>query len=360
MMENGEQKRPVLTKVSLITEMHVEFHWDQEIALNGGVTGCYHVYYKGEELPLYERVDSDEWNVGTVYEPKKKRATVSLKTPVTKEMIPDLTASVEKTANALGVEPDGEQRYQVEWEPYYTKISHPSCGIPIKSCDAVRDETHAAAGKILDLMLQKLPDAAAKMAEYHAELAIYPIGQDAYDIPEHRVGFLYMHRPVEGYGGVVENPVNSISEVNVLRILEGEFTTRYREELILAHEFAHGIHLIGIEHLADRTLAERFRAVYAHAKEAGKWPNTYAISNYEEYFATLTTVWFNVMEEGVGGTWDGVRGPVNTREELYRYDREAYDFFHDIYPEDFFPAPWNVTKNLYDIDGSRLQESEEA
>lgn len=348
-----QMEKPTLEKVALVTEKHVEFYWNQEIAYNGGVTGCYHIYYKGEELPLCERVDSDEWDVGTVYEPKKRRTTVSLKVPVTENMVSDLTARVEKTANALGVEPDGEIWYPVRWEPYYTKISYPKCGIPVKSCALVKEETHAAAGKILDLMLQKLPEAAAKMKEYHAELAIYPIGQDAYDIPEHRAGFLYMHRPVEGYGGVVENPVNSISEVNVLRILEGEHTTRYREELILAHEFAHGIHLIGIENLEDRTLADRFRKVYEHAKAAGKWPNTYAISNYEEYFATLTTIWFNVMEEGVDGMWDGVRGPVNTREELYRYDREAYNFFHDIYPESFFEKPWDHTKNLYDIDGSR-------
>lgn len=58
------------------------------------------------------------------------------------------------------------------------------------------------------------------MAEFGAELAIYPLGEDAYDIPEHRVGCLYMHRHVEGYGGVIENPVSSISEANVLRILE--------------------------------------------------------------------------------------------------------------------------------------------
>ncbi len=87
-------------------------------------------------------------------------------------------------------------------------------------------------------------------------------------------------------------------------------------------------------------------------KNAGKWPNTYAISNYEEYFATLTTIWFNVMEEGKDGQWDGIRGPVNTREELMRYDREAYEFFKEFYPDKGFPIPWNETKNLYDIDGN--------
>lgn len=350
-MEQNILRAPELSKVALIDAVHVEFYWNQELALNGGVTSAYHIFYKGQELQLHERTDSEEWNVGTVYEPKKKRTTVSLEQPVSPESVKDMEVWVEKAANVRGMTTDSEKRYSVIWEPYYTKFSKTNCGILIKSNDKVSDRAHEMAGIIMDIMLEKQDAAAKKMAEFGAELAIYPLGEDAYDIPEHRVGCLYMHRHVEGYGGVIENPVSSISEANVLRILEGEYATKYREELILAHEFAHGIHLIGVEHLKDRTLAEHFRELYQHAKKAGKWQNTYAISNYEEYFATLTTIWFNVMEEGKDGQWDGIRGPVNTREELAVYDKEAYEFFREFYPDKYFPVPWNTTKNLYDING---------
>ncbi len=39
------------------------------------------------------------------------------------------------------------------------------------------------------------------------------------------------------------------------------------------------------------------------------------------------------MQEGVDGRWDGIRGPVNTREELKVYDPEGYELMKHIYPE---------------------------
>lgn len=56
-------------------------------------------FYKGQELQLHERTDSEEWNVGTVYEPKKKRTTVSLEQPVSPESVKDMEVWVEKAAN---------------------------------------------------------------------------------------------------------------------------------------------------------------------------------------------------------------------------------------------------------------------
>ena len=72
---------PEPLKILLIDTTHVEIYWNQELALNGGMTSAYHILYKGQELPLHERTDSEEWHVGTVYEPKKKRTTVSLEQP---------------------------------------------------------------------------------------------------------------------------------------------------------------------------------------------------------------------------------------------------------------------------------------
>ena len=162
-----------------------------------------------------------------------------------------------------------------------------------------------------------------------------------------------------GYGGEMTNPASSISEANVIRLRTGRYATSYPNEMILVHEFGHAIHLVGMNGLKDQTLADMIRKVYQHASDNGLWPDTYAISNYEEYFATLSTVWFNVMQEGVDGRLDGIRGPVNTREELKVYDPEGYELMKHIYPEKTLPEPWHYNVNIYDIDGKPYKSYDE-
>ena len=145
--------------------------------------------------------------------------------------------------------------------------------------------------------------------------------------------------------------MGSISEANLIRLQSGRYATRYPHEMILVHEFGHTVHLVGINFLDDQSTADQVRAAYAHAVEAGLWPSSYAISNYEEYFATLSTVWFNVMEEGIDGRWDGIRGPVNTRDELLEYDPMGYELMASVYPEKSLPRPWRFNKDDYDIEG---------
>ena len=54
----------------------------------------------------------------------------------------------------------------------------------------------------------------------------------------------------------------------------------------------------------------------------------------------MCTVWFNVMQES--DSWDdGVRCPINTREELKKYDPVTYNFFAKILPDETLPAPWD-------------------
>jgi hypothetical protein len=200
-------------------------------------------------------------------------------------------------------------------------------------------------------MLEKIPDVNAELVRREAEVAVFGFKENAYDIPEHRMGYLLAIRHVAGYGGEMENPMSSISEANVIRLRSGRYATSYPHEMILVHEFGHAIHLVGINGIQDRTLASRIERAYQHAKDKGLWPDTYAISNYEEYFATLGTIWFNVMQEGVDGCWDGIRGPVNTREELRVYDSEGYELMKSIYSEKSLPEPWNYNKDVYEIDG---------
>ena len=143
-----------------------------------------------------------------------------------------------------------------------------------------------------DMMLEKIPEVAEELVRRGAEVSVFGLLENAYDVPEHRMGYLLATRHVAGYGGEMTNPASSISEANVIRLRTGRYATSYPNEMILVHEFGHAIHLVGMNGLKDQTLADMIRKAYQHASDNGLWPDTYAISNYEEYFATLSTVWF--------------------------------------------------------------------
>ena len=224
-----------IERVRRIDSRHIEFYWGREPVSGKDKNMVFHVYRDGTELELYERKDDDEWDVGTVHEPAKRRTTVTLAREIGGEerlkkefpkeeshiKSPDtLTAWVEYKADHRIVcsksliEAAGMNTvvHQVSYEPYYRKFTTSKMGIRIKSGEKVSDRAHEAAAQMIDILLEKLPETADRMRELHAELAIYALNEDAYDIPEHRAGCLYMNRPVEGYGGIDANPVTSISE----------------------------------------------------------------------------------------------------------------------------------------------------
>ncbi len=343
-------------KAQLIDEHRIELYWEKSV-IHAEKTANFRVTYNGNDCELHDWNDTEEWDKGTVYEENCRRTTIYMEQPVDINCPDQLKVYVSddvKDRNGAGLETNCIDH--IDYNPFYKKYGKTKTGITIKSSGLVSDKAYETATVIVDRMLKKIPEVVKVLKQYHAEIAIYAPTETAYDIPEHRIGSMIMKRPVEGFGGVADDPVTSISEVNVLRILEGEHITRYPNEMILVHEFAHAIHLIGINYMEDKTLALEIKKAYEDAKAEGKWPNTYAISNYEEYFATLTTIWFNVMAESADGSWDGTRGPVNNRDELKRYDPQIYKIMKKIYSEDSFPPPWDETPNHYDINGTSIWE----
>jgi len=195
-------------------------------------------------------------------------------------------------------------------------------------------------------------------------LAIIAYGNHAYMQPELRSSYDQFYLYVEGFGGGIAQT----SEANINR---DKRATRYDNEFILGHEFGHTIHLTGIE--------KSFPALYKEIQDIydevvlgeGLWPTSYAGSNAEEYFATLSNIWHSTMRESTDGTFNGTWCPVNTREELYRYDRKGYDLMKKIYysgtqtddeiiknEKIFIGTPWEsyTVSNVYDIDSSRYTD----
>lgn len=255
---------------------------------------------------------------------------------------------------------------EAPFEDYYRYKLVTRSGIPVRGSAALLQgmKTLERAGELIDIQLSARPDIAEQMARTGASLSVFGRGECAFHIPEHRSGYDTCMLYVEGFGGIT----CSITEANIWHWRRGhegpdpEYTTRYVNENIMIHEFGHGVKIAGIDTMEGGALAEEFYMLWRHAKASGLWHDTYAISNPDEYFATLSAIWFNVMNEcACDDGWDGVRGPVNTRRELYNYDIDAYRFFAKIYPfrdldGEWSPVPDNVhvtgLSDLPDVDMS--------
>ena len=245
--------------------------------------------------------------------------------------------------------------YEVPYEAYYRYETTAKCGVKVKGGRTLLlpEKTLARAAEMVDVLLSESQYLADKMIESGCFLAVYGPDEHAYYIPEHRGTYDPDMRYVEGFGGTT----CSITECNVWHWLEStadkpreDYFTAYWDENILAHEFSHGIKISGMDILADQSLANEYQMLYRHAKAAGLWPNSYAISNSDEFFATMTTIWFNVMNEsGRDDFWDGVRGPINTRDELYNYDIYTYRFFSKIYPFTDLGENWDSVADRYKL-----------
>ncbi len=240
-----------------------------------------------------------------------------------------------------------EVTYEAPYEAYYKyEYTTPVCGITVVgSAKLIRGmETLERAGEIVDTMLKNCPDVVAQMKASGLKLAIYGKGETAYHILEHRGDYDKEMRYVEGFGGIT----CSVTESNVWHWTasnpdspDPDYYTAYLNESVLVHEFAHGVKIAGIDMMANPALAAEYQMVYRHAKAAGLWPESYAISNSDEFFATMSAIWFNVMNESGGNdNWDGVRGPINTRQELYNYDIDTYRFFAKLYPFTDLDGAW--------------------
>ncbi|MDP4206040.1 MAG: hypothetical protein Q8859_08595 [Bacteroidota bacterium] len=145
------------------------------------------------------------------------------------------------------------------------------------------------------------------------------------DMPEQRdlTPKDYWDKRARGLGATIESPLVSCAEENVL----GYDNDRYYLEDILMHEFAHVIHQMGMNCL-DPEFDENLKKLYEGAKKKGLWINTYAGSNYSEYWAEGVQSWFNVGSTKSG---DGVHNGIYNRKQLKKYDPELYKLISSVF-----------------------------
>jgi hypothetical protein len=197
-------------------------------------------------------------------------------------------------------------------------------GIPIKAHEVVTDEAMYAAYDRLALILSNLPMVTSNMAAAGSELHIIGRDQVTTDLPEWRHD---KGRPIPQYNGLTRDQrtrgmgglLTSCGEENLLKLP----SDRYFGRDICLHEFSHGILSRGV----PREVRARFIEQYQKSLDKGLWVNSYAGSNYDEYFAELTMWYF--------GTHGDLRmtgpKPENGPEGLKKYDPEAYTLFDEFY-----------------------------
>jgi alpha-glucosidase len=106
---------------------------------------------------------------------------------------------------------------------------------------------------------------------------------------------------------------------------------RWKGESICVHEFAHTISIYGL-YDADPTFENRLKAAYNAARSAGRFANTYAMENEQEYWGEGVQDWYYTNLES--STPNGVHGPIDKREELRDYDRALHDLVGELLPTD--------------------------
>ncbi len=220
-------------------------------------------------------------------------------------------------------------------------------GIHILSSDQVPDNCLVQAHKTIYCMTSMLPQAVLD-AMTRVDTRVVVMGQKevTIQVPEHsgmvRDRSLNWNLRARGLGGTIHEPITSCAEENIMAYP----WDKYHAEDILIHEFSHSIHLIGIVQV-DPTINDQLKDLLAKARAAGKWENTYAGSEYAEYWAEGVQDWFNVNAETPYA--DTKHNPVNTREELKKYDPGLYALIAKYFPETNAQIGKHKKENLYQI-----------
>jgi len=198
-------------------------------------------------------------------------------------------------------------RERLDLDPFYAKQIVVD-DFPIVGSSRVTEPALREAAWILQHLLEDRPDLLAAMAEQKAKVVVMAWNEYTTDVPEHRhlKPRVYWDRRARGLGGATV----SCGEENLL----GYPNDPYATENLLIHEFAHGLHGIGLK-AVDPTFDRRLQQAYQEAIENGLWEGTYAATNHEEYWAEAVQSWFDDNREN-----DSLHNHVNTRAELRLYD----------------------------------------
>jgi hypothetical protein len=269
--------------------------------------------------------------------PEMNAALLPTVTPTTIPTVQPVIAadqSKSPTAVVLNSSPDGcrvgSPPASLGLDLFYTKYCS-ARGIPIVASSVVPDTALQRAWEIVTQMLSGMPQAEEiqnSLIGMSTRIGLIGATQVTTDMPEHRS--LYTLFPgvdwntrARGVGATPEIPLLSIAEENLLCYPSDLWTGQN----VLVHEFAHTLKNMGLD-AVNPTFHAELQRTFQHALDTGLWPETYVISDVEEYWAEGVRLYFQSDAAGVPG---GQPYPANSRAELQRYDPELYRMVENIF-----------------------------
>ena len=218
-----------------------------------------------------------------------------------------------------------ELRNALNLAPFYKKYTDAK-GFPILSSDKVSDAALLEAADVVNHMLDGRDDIRQAIIKNKVRLAVMSPDEQTTDVPEHSdlTPKAYWDRRARGLGATHARPAVSCGEENLLN-LKGD---HYDKEDILVHEFGHVIHEMGMNSI-DPAFDGKLKASYDHAMDKGTWKNTYAATNYKEYWAEGVQAYFDCAAPPQPGN----HNDINTREKLEKSDPELFGLIDGVFKQ---------------------------
>ncbi len=238
-----------------------------------------------------------------------------------------------------------------ELDPYYEQWINVR-GLPVIAPAKVNPYAVKEAAWLIEKMIGHRPDVLRAMVSNKARFSVVAHTDIITEIPEYRdvetPDFLAFW--ARGAGGS-EGATVSSSEENILAF-PGEAPQEYNVQI---HEFAHGIHILGLNTL-DPTFDERLQMTYEAAMKKGLWQGTYASSDKREYWAESTQAWFHHNTPGSFKNLDPIRH--TTRQALKEYDPELAALLAEVYGDRQWRfTPLETRTHLPHLQGFNPQDS---
>lgn len=204
---------------------------------------------------------------------------------------------------------------------YYQKYLNCS-GIPVIGAENVSDEAMYLAEETIAFMLSGLSSVKNKLINDGNYVALYSEESNLSSLPEPFPGSV---NSTGAYTWTGPGPNDLKALASDVSSLLCRPDAGYGHTLV--HELAHMIHIGGIR-LLNSNFQSQLESTYNSAVSSGKWSNTYAHTNKDEYLAEAVTIWYGVNwigpEDG-----NGSRNNIGTRAQLQSYDSGIYNLIND-------------------------------
>jgi hypothetical protein len=198
--------------------------------------------------------------------------------------------------------------------------------------DVDLDAVSEMADRVYNMLVLR-PEYAASIAEYPIGLRIIGADQRIMDLPEFED--IYFHHPGtdwrylgRAFPGTEIIPFAAGAEENLLCSTED----RYEGEDNFMRDFAITMRRYAMN-IIDEPTSAAIEQAYAVAIAEGKWKNTLAEINAEQYWAEGVQSFFDANLEDNAEEREPIssHNHVNTREELRTYDRALYEIALSVF-----------------------------